>query len=107
MQIISDANNWKYTFTNLPKYDEFGNKISYSVVETETNVGDLEYYDAPVITVVDLSNIGNNGNLSNGEISRANSGADPATTPDEKIIVTNRKDNCNKQIQTNGYIFAK
>ena len=73
--VLSDANNWKYTFTNLPKYDEFGNKISYSVVETETNVGDLEYYDAPVITVGDL------------EIGEE---ADPEATPNEKIIVTNK-----------------
>ena len=48
--VLSNGNNWSYTFTNLPKYDGFGNEITYSVIETETNVGDLEYYDAPVIT---------------------------------------------------------
>ena len=47
--VLSNNNSWSYTFTNLPKYDGQGEKIEYSVVETETNAGDLEYYDSPVI----------------------------------------------------------
>ena len=50
--ILNESNYWKYTFTNLPKYDELGQIINYSVIETETNEGDLEYYDTPVITSV-------------------------------------------------------
>ena len=49
--VLNEENNWKHTFTNLPKYTEFGQEIQYSVVETETNEGDLEYYEEPVITI--------------------------------------------------------
>ena len=49
--VLNEENNWKYTFINLPKYTEFGQEIQYSVVETETNAGDLEYYEEPAITV--------------------------------------------------------
>ena len=47
---LSNNNKWSHTFADLPKYDGFGNEITYSIEEAETNVGDLEYYDAPVIT---------------------------------------------------------
>ena len=36
--------DWRYTFTNLPKYDAQGNEISYSVDEQEVNSGDLKFY---------------------------------------------------------------
>ena len=49
--VLSDENSWTYTFQDLPKYTEQGQEISYSVVETETNPGDLEYYEEPVIEV--------------------------------------------------------
>ena len=49
--ILSDENNWIYTFQDLPKYTEQGQEISYSVVETETNPGDLEYYENANIEV--------------------------------------------------------
>ena len=48
---LSDENNWTYTFQDLPKYTEQGQEISYSVVETETNPGDLEYYENANIEV--------------------------------------------------------
>ena len=47
--VLNENNKWNYTFTNLPKYTEQGQEISYSVVETETIEGDLEYYSEPVI----------------------------------------------------------
>ena len=49
--VLSDENSWTYTFQDLPKYTEQGQEISYSVVETETNPGDLEYYEEPDIEV--------------------------------------------------------
>ena len=36
---------WTYTFNELAKYDSKGNEIVYTVDETESNLGDLEYYD--------------------------------------------------------------
>ncbi len=73
--VLNEANGWSHTFTNLPKYDGFGNEIAYSVIETETNIGDLEYYDVPVITT--------------GKI-EIETGEKPAITADEKITVTNK-----------------
>ena len=49
--VLSDENNWTYTFQDLPKYTEQGQEISYSVLETETNPGDLEYYENANIEV--------------------------------------------------------
>ena len=50
--ILNEENEWRHTFANLPKYTEFGQEIQYSVVETETNEGDLEYYEEPVVTII-------------------------------------------------------
>ncbi len=37
-----------YTFENLPRYDENGNEIKYTVVEVEKNENDLKYYESSV-----------------------------------------------------------
>ena len=54
--VLNENNKWNYTFTNLPKYTEQGNEISYSAIETETTDGDLEYYSEPVIENFDNGN---------------------------------------------------
>ena len=43
--VLSKENNWTYTFKDIPRYKDDGKEITYSVVETETNKGDLEYYE--------------------------------------------------------------
>ena len=43
-QVVTANEGWKYTFTNLPVYDEQGNKINYTVDETEVNTGELKLY---------------------------------------------------------------
>ena len=35
---------WGYKFTNLAKYDNLGNEITYTVSEQEVNSGDLKFY---------------------------------------------------------------
>ena len=50
--VLNEGNGWRYTFANLPKYTDTGTVIAYSVVETETNTGDLEYYEEPVVEAV-------------------------------------------------------
>ena len=46
IKTLNQENNWTYEETGLPKYvKETGQKIIYSVVESETNKNDLEYYD--------------------------------------------------------------
>ncbi len=36
------------TFEDLPKYDEDGNKINYSIIEAEVNEGDLKFYESSI-----------------------------------------------------------
>ena len=43
---LTNAENWEHTFTNLPKYDENGNEINYTVDEVTTN----EFYTKKTIT---------------------------------------------------------
>ena len=43
-QEVTEANEWKYTFTDLAKYDDRGNEITYTVDEKEVNLGDLKFY---------------------------------------------------------------
>ena len=47
-KVGEDVNKWSYTFTNLPKYDEEGMLIDYTVDEAEVNSGDLTYYDKEI-----------------------------------------------------------
>ncbi|MBQ7848914.1 MAG: Cna B-type domain-containing protein, partial [Clostridia bacterium] len=46
--VVSAGNGWKYTFSNLPEYNEAGQKITYSVREKETPRGytaEVDGYD--------------------------------------------------------------
>ena len=43
-QTVTSNDNWKYTFTNLPKYDSQGVEIVYTVDESEVNTDDLKFY---------------------------------------------------------------
>ena len=45
-----DADEWTYTFTQLPKYDENGNEITYTVAEREKEIGGLKFYEQTSIT---------------------------------------------------------
>ena len=47
-QVVTANNNWKYTFTNLAKYDSQGNTINYTVDEAEVNTDDLKFYTKTV-----------------------------------------------------------
>ncbi len=44
----TDENTWKYTFTDVPKYNNMGNEINYTIEEVEVKEGDLEYYTSKV-----------------------------------------------------------
>lgn len=48
--ILSEENNWSHIFKSLPKYDEDGNEIEYSIEEkaAEGEEGILEYYDMQI-----------------------------------------------------------
>ena len=41
--------NWSYIFTNMPKYNEFGNLINYQVEEQEVNINDFKFYANKII----------------------------------------------------------
>ena len=59
MMYLSDLNNWKYTFKRLPIYNEEGNKIVYSVEQT----------NLPNFYVEELEVEGHNFNFTNKFIS--------------------------------------
>ena len=42
--VLNEINEWKYEEYDLPKYDENGEEINYTVEEKETNAKDLEFY---------------------------------------------------------------
>ena len=65
-QVVTEAEGWKHTFTNLPKYDSLGNEITYSVDEKE----DLKFYTKGIV-----------GNVITNTF----------TVPDEKVSITGVK----------------
>ena len=46
--LVTEKEGWKHTFTNLPKYGEDGNSITYTVDEREQTSGDLSLYDKQI-----------------------------------------------------------
>ena len=49
---ISKEDKWEYTFTGLPKYNDNGQEIEYTVDEEETKAGDLYYYEKEIGKVI-------------------------------------------------------
>ena len=71
-----DTNNWTYTFTDLPKYNDNGQEIIYTVAEEEVNVNDLKFY----------TNDGITGDMTNGYTI-----TNTFTVPDERIeLIVNK-----------------
>ncbi len=71
-----DINNWTYTFTNLPKYDDNGQEIVYTVSEEEVNTDDLKFY----------TNDGVTGDMTSGYTI-----TNTFTVPDERIeLIVNK-----------------
>ena len=75
-QVVTEAEGWKHTFNDLPKYDANGKEIVYTASETEVNSGDLKFY----------TNTGVSGDMTN-EYTITNT----FTVPDEKIELTVNK----------------
>jgi LPXTG-motif cell wall-anchored protein len=46
---LNSSNEWIATFGDLPKYDDYGNEIQYSVSETGYDVNDSSEYSAEVV----------------------------------------------------------
>ena len=44
-EVETEDTLWQYTWTNLPKYDKDGKKITYTVAETEYKIDDISYED--------------------------------------------------------------
>ena len=44
----NNDNIWSWTFTNLPKYQNQGQEINYTIDEAEVNSGDLKYYQKQI-----------------------------------------------------------
>lgn len=50
--LLNEGNQWKYLVQGLPKYDSDRKEITYEITEKETRGKDLEYYEAPEITLI-------------------------------------------------------
>ena len=85
--ILSEENAWTHTFADLPKYDSLGNKIEYSVKESEVNTNDLEYYEEAQISNIDKIIVTNNYKLTNTEIERTieKEGTEEITKKDQEV----------------------
>ena len=46
--LTGTGDDWTYTFENVPKYNQFGNEVNYSLEELETNTGDLKFYNKDI-----------------------------------------------------------
>lgn len=80
--LTGTGNDWTYTFENVPKYNQFGNEVNYSLEELETNTGDLKFYNKDVA-----------GTYKSGFIV-----TNKFTVPDEKVnvaVTKNWDDNSN------------
>ena len=51
--VVTQDDNWQTTFTDLPKYDENGQKIEYTVDEEEVSPNDLFHYEKHIGEVTD------------------------------------------------------
>ena len=71
-----DVNNWTYTFTDLPKYDNNGQEFVYTVSEVEVNTDDLKFYTNDGIT---------------GDMTTGYTITNTFTVPDERIELTVNK----------------
>ena len=49
-QDSTNPNKWNDIFENLPRFDQSGNKITYTLTEEEKTEGDLKYYDTSIDT---------------------------------------------------------
>ena len=50
-QVEGNKDKWKYTFTNLPRYNAEGDEIQYIVDELEKTSGELHFYEKNVTEV--------------------------------------------------------
>ena len=48
-ELSGTGNEWKHTFTDLPKYNSQGNTITYTLDEKEVNPGDLQFYTKSIV----------------------------------------------------------
>ena len=81
---ITNTNEWTYTFTDLPKYDENGQEIAYTVSEEEVTKDDLKFYTNDSIT---------------GDMTSGYTITNTFTVPDERIDLTVNKEWSDNAIQ--------
>ena len=73
-QVVTAENNWTYTFTDLPVYDEAGNRITYTIDEVVANAEDQTKLGLYVKTIDQAKGIITNT-------------FDPSKVQDEKITL--------------------
>ena len=53
---LNQENEWTYEEKGLPKYNDQGEKITYEIIQKETQEGDLEYYEEAEIRNTETQN---------------------------------------------------
>ena len=83
-EIEGNSNGWTYTFTDLPKYDDNGQEIIYTVSEEVVNPDDLKFYINDGVT---------------GDMTSGYTITNTFTVPDERIELTVNKEWVDNNIQ--------
>lgn len=55
--VVTAANNWKYEFTDLPKYDDQDKEYTYTVKEIDVPTGYESHIDGTTITNIQLTSL--------------------------------------------------
>ena len=108
--LTGTGDDWTYTFTNVPKYNQFGNEVNYSLEELETNTGDLKFYNKDVagtyklgftvtntfnvpdekVNVTVTKNWDDNSNVNSKRPTSIKYVLNGGTTPVEQVVTGNR-----------------
>ena len=107
---VTTNEDWSYTFENVPKYNQFGNEVNYSLEELETNTGDLKFYNKDVagtyklgftvtntfnvpdekVNVTVTKNWDDNSNVNSKRPTSIKYVLNGGTTPVEQVVTGNR-----------------
>ena len=85
---LSNSNNWKYTFENLPYYDTSGNKINWTVTENGKEKGDLVTVGNTVYQIQSISRSDGAYTLTNTPTTPYHVNKIWSPAPDDPIAVT-------------------
>ena len=100
---VSKEDNWEYTFTGLPKYNDNGQEIVYTVDEEETKSGDLYYYTKEVGNVINIDGT-NSGNTDEKQATITNRLSKVPSTVVVKYVDINTDEEIEDRVNKEGIV---